>query len=323
MSSSNFQIPQALRTQEADQTEGTFVLEPLERGYGTTIGNSIRRVLLSSMEGYAITGITISGVVHEFSTIPGVKEDVSEIILNLKQVLLKQKATLTEEKLRIAVKGQEYFKAGDIAKSTSTFDVLNPDLIICHTDPKTEFVIELHIRKGRGYVPAEEHTQRSEKGFIGLDATFTPIKNVSYHIEQPRIAEKYERLLLKVKTDATTSPEKALKDSANLLAKHFALFNTSAEQEKQQKQTEEENLRITRNLLQQRIEELGLPVRTQNCLKLNKVNNLGELVTLSKVRLKKFKNLGEKSLKDLEELVAAKKLHFGMDISPYKIDGRL
>jgi DNA-directed RNA polymerase subunit alpha len=305
---------------------GKFLFRPLENGYGITVGNSLRRVLLSALEGYAITSIKIASVEHEFSTIPGVIEDVVDIILNLKGVRLK-KITDTESKVFVSIKGQEVFTAGDIAKSMNSFMVCNPEHVICHLTPDTQLDIELTIGKGRGYRPAEENKHSDMTiGEIAIDSIFTPIKNVKYVVENTRVEQRtdYEQLILEISTDGTIGPEDALKEAANVLIKHFALFSDTSIQLKtieaaQPKEVDENYLQM-RKLLKTLLSELDLSVRAYNCLKAAEIRTLGDLVSYNIADLLKFRNFGKKSLSELEELVANKGLTFGMDVTKYKLD---
>jgi DNA-directed RNA polymerase subunit alpha len=322
-----FQIPEKVVMEKADDFRGLFTFKPLEKGYGVTVGNAFRRILLSSLEGYAITGIKIPGVLHEFSTIEGVKEDVSEIILNLKMVRFKKISDPAESKIVIPVKKQKIFKAGDIAKHTNSFEILNPDHEICHLDEKSDFEIELTIEKGRGYVPAEENKPVEQIfGFIPIDAIFTPIKNVKYSVENTRVEQKtdYEMLVLDIETDGSIHPEVALKGAANILIKHFMLFSDQTmiletADSKEPDAVDEEMLHM-RKLLKTALSELDLSVRAYNCLKAADVKSLGDLVKLEISDMMKFRNFGKKSLAELEALVAEKGLTFGMDLSKYKLD---
>ena len=322
-----FQIPEKVVMEKADDFRGLFTFKPLEKGYGVTIGNAFRRILLSSLEGYAVTGIKIPGVLHEFSTIEGVKEDVSEIILSLKMVRFKKISDPAENKITVSVKKQKVLKAGDLAKFTSTFEILNPDLEICHLDEKAEFEIELTLEKGRGYVPAEENKPAEQIfGFIPIDAIFTPIKNVKYSVENTRVEQKtdYEMLVLDIETDGSIHPEVALKGAANILIKHFMLFSDQTmiletADSKEPDAVDEEMLHM-RKLLKTPLSELDLSVRAYNCLKAADVKSLGDLVRLEISDMMKFRNFGKKSLAELEALVAEKGLTFGMDLSKYKLD---
>ncbi|HLF35716.1 MAG TPA: DNA-directed RNA polymerase subunit alpha [Cyclobacteriaceae bacterium] len=322
-----FQMPEKVVMEKADDFRGLFTFKPLEKGYGVTIGNAFRRILLSSLEGYAITGIKIPGVLHEFSTIEGVKEDVSEIILNLKMVRFKKTGDPAESRITVPIKKQKIFKAGDIIKHTSSFEILNPELVICHLDEKSDFEMELTIEKGRGYVPAEENKPVEQIfGFIPVDAIFTPIKNVKYSIENTRVEQKtdYEMLLLDIETDGSIHPEVALKGAANILIKHFMLFSDQTmileTADSKEPDAVDEELLHMRKLLKTPLSELDLSVRAYNCLKAADVKSLGDLVKLEISDMMKFRNFGKKSLAELEALVAEKGLTFGMDLLKYKLD---
>jgi DNA-directed RNA polymerase subunit alpha len=322
-----FQMPEKVVMEKADDFRGLFTFKPLEKGYGVTIGNAFRRILLSSLEGYAITGIKIPGVLHEFSTIEGVKEDVSEIILNLKMVRFKKTGDPAESRITVPIKKQKTFKAGDISKHTSSFEILNPELTICHLDEKSDFEIELTIEKGRGYVPAEENKPTEQIfGFIPVDAIFTPIKNVKYSIENTRVEQKtdYEMLVLDIETDGSIHPEVALKGAANILIKHFMLFSDQTmileTADSKEPDAVDEELLHMRKLLKTPLSELDLSVRAYNCLKAADVKSLGDLVKLEISDMMKFRNFGKKSLAELEALVAEKGLTFGMDLLKYKLD---
>ena len=323
-----FQKPDKVLMLEADNFFGKFEFRPLEPGYGITIGNALRRILLSSLEGFAITSIRIDGVEHEFSTIPGVIEDVTNIILNLKQVRFKQVVEEVEnEKVTISVSGSEVFKAGDIGKYLTGFEVLNPDLVICRMDSSASFNIELNINKGRGYVPADENRNLSDEvSVIPIDSIYTPIRNVKYTIENFRVEQKtdYEKLILEISTDGSIHPKDALKEAAKILIYHFMLFSD----EKISLETadvdgneefDEEVLHM-RQLLKTKLVDMDLSVRALNCLKSADVETLGELVSFNKTDLLKFRNFGKKSLTELDELLANLNLSFGMDISKYKLD---
>ncbi|GJM62039.1 MULTISPECIES: DNA-directed RNA polymerase subunit alpha [Persicobacter] len=322
-----FQMPEKVVMEKADDFHGLFTFKPLEKGYGVTIGNALRRILLSSLEGYAVTGIKIAGVLHEFSTIEGVVEDVAEIILNIKQIRFKKISDIVENKLNVSIKGQRTFTAGDISKFTSSFEILNPDLVICNLDESKEFEIEFTLEKGRGYLPAEENKPAEQVfGFIPVDAIFTPIKNVKYHIENTRVEQRtdYEQLTLDIETDGSIHPEDALQGAANILIRHFALFTKDSmilEQSGggEQEPIDEEMLHM-RKMLKTPLNDLDLSVRAYNCLKAADVKTLGDLVTLEISDMMKFRNFGKKSLSELEALVADKGLTFGMDISKYKLD---
>jgi len=322
-----FQMPEKVAMEKSDDFRGTFTFKPLERGYGVTIGNALRRILLSSLEGYAITGIKIPGVLHEFSTIEGVVEDVAEIILNLKMVRFKKVSDNFDNKITVSIKKQKTFTAGDIGRHTTAFEILNADHVICNLDESVNFEIELTIDKGRGYVPAEENKPNDQVfGFIPIDAIFTPVKNVKYSVENTRVEQKtdYEKLVIEVETDGSIHPEKALEGAAHILIQHFKLFSdksmeleTGADSEVEQ--VDEEMLHM-RKLLKTSLHDLDLSVRAYNCLKAADVKTLGELVQLEISDMMKFRNFGKKSLAELEQLVAEKGLTFGMDISKYKID---
>lgn len=322
-----FQIPEKVVMEKADDFHGLFTFKPLEKGYGVTIGNALRRILLSSLEGYAITGIKVPGVLHEFSTIEGVVEDVSEIILNLKKVRFKKISDTVDNKINVTIEGQETFAAGDIGKFTSAFEILNPEDVVCHLDSSIKFEIELTVEKGRGYLPAEENRPSEQVfGFIPIDAIFTPIKNVRYSVENTRVEQKtdYEMLVLDIETDGSIHPENALKGSANILIQHFMLFSdqnmileTGALDEPEQ--VDEEMLHM-RKLLKTQLNDLDLSVRAYNCLKAADVRTLGDLVRLEISDMMKFRNFGKKSLAELEQLVAEKNLTFGMDLAKYRLE---
>lgn len=323
-----FQKPDKVLMLEADSTFGKFEFRPLEPGYGVTIGNALRRILLSGLEGYAICDIRIDGVLHEFATIPGVKEDVTNVILNLKKVRLKRIVDDTEsEKATVKVSGQDVFKAGDIGKVLSGFEVLNPELVICHIDPSTGFQIELSINKGRGYVPAEENANPNNPiDVIAIDSIYTPIINVKPSVENYRVEQKtdYEKLILEITTDGSIHPKEALKEAAKILIQHFMLFSDEkiaidVEQGNGAEEFDEEVLHM-RQLLKTKLTEMDLSVRALNCLKSAEVETLAELVVFNKNDLLKFRNFGKKSLSELEELLATLNLSFGMDISKYKLE---
>lgn len=322
-----FQMPEKVTMEKADDFHGLFTFKPLEPGFGVTIGNALRRILLSSLEGYAITGIKVPGVLHEFSTIEGVVEDVSEIILNLKMVRFKKISDSVDSKIVIPIKGQTQFTAGDIANFTTSFEILNPELVICTMDEKADFEIELTIEKGRGYVPAEENKPTEQIfGFIPIDAIFTPIKNVKYNIENTRVEQKtdYEQLVLDIETDGSIHPENALKGAANILIQHFMLFSDQTmileSADLREPEAVDEEMLHMRKLLKTPLNDLDLSVRAYNCLKAADVKSLGDLVRLEISDMMKFRNFGKKSLAELEQLVAEKNLTFGMDLSKYKLD---
>ncbi len=325
-----FQKPDKVIMLEADNKFGKFEFRPLEPGYGQTIGNALRRILLSSLGGFAICSIRIDGVAHELDTIPGVKEDVTNIILNLKQVRFKQ---LTEghdtEKAVVNVSGTDVFKAGDLGKVLSGFEVLNPELVICNLNPTASFQMELTINKGRGWVPADENRELlgdADPSVIAIDSIYTPIKNVKYAVENYRVEQKtdYEKLLLEVTTDGSIQPKEALKEAAKILIYHFMLFSDEkialeAPKEDDVDEFDEEVLHM-RQLLKSKLTDMDLSVRALNCLKSAEVETLGELVVFNKNDLLKFRNFGKKSLTELDELLASLNLSFGMDISKYKLD---
>lgn len=323
-----FQKPDKVLMLEADNTFGKFEFRPLETGYGVTIGNALRRILLSSLEGYAICNIRIDGVKHEFATIPGVKEDVTNVILNLKMVRLKRVVEDTEfEKATIKVSGQDVFKAGDIGKVLNGFEVLNPELVICHMDPSTSFQIDLNINKGRGYVSADENRNANDTiDTIAVDSIYTPIINVKYTVDNYRVEQKtdYEKLTLEITTDGSIQPKDALKEAAKILIQHFMLFSDEkialdATENEGNEEFDEEVLHM-RQLLKTKLVDMDLSVRALNCLKSAEVETLSELVVFNKTDLLKFRNFGKKSLLELEDLLANLGLSFGMDISKYKLD---
>ena len=323
-----FQKPDKVLMLEADNFFGKFEFRPLEPGYGVTIGNALRRILLSSLEGYAISSIRIDGVQHEFATIPGVKEDVTNIILNLKKVRLKQIVEDTEaEKATVKVSGQDVFRASDISKVLTGFEVLNPDLEICHLDSSAGFQMEFTINKGRGYVPAEENQNPNDAvDVIAIDSIYTPIVNVKYAIENYRVEQKtdYEKLILEITTDGSILPKDALKEAAKILIHHFMLFSDEkialeTTETEGNEEFDEEVLHM-RQLLKTKLVDMDLSVRALNCLKSAEVETLGELVVFNKTDLLKFRNFGKKSLTELDELLAILTLSFGMDISKYKLD---
>ncbi|MBP5764725.1 MAG: DNA-directed RNA polymerase subunit alpha [Bacteroidales bacterium] len=323
-----FQRPEKVLMLEADQFSGKFEFRPLEPGYGITVGNALRRILISSLEGFAFTSVKISGVEHEFATIPGVIEDVTNIILNLKQVRLKQIVEGTEnETVSISVKNQDVLKAGDFRSSLSGFDVLNPDLVICHMDNSANFDITLTINKGRGYVPAEENrVPNAEVTVIPIDSIFTPIRNVKYTVENFRVEQKtdYEKLVIEVDTDGSIHPKDALREAAKILIYHFMLFSDEkisieTTETDVNEEFDEEVLHM-RQLLKTKLSDMDLSVRALNCLKSAEVATLGNLVQYNKTDLLKFRNFGKKSLTELDELLQSLNLHFGMDISKYKLD---
>jgi len=324
----SFQKPDKVIMIDSTDFEGKFEFRPLEPGYGLTVGNALRRVLLSSLEGFAITSIRIEGVDHEFSTIAGVVEDVTEIILNLKQVCFKRQIDeVDNETVTISVSGAEQLTAGDFQKFISGFQVLNPDLVICNMDSKVNFNMEITIEKGRGYVPAEENKKGGVPfGTIFIDSIYTPIKNVKYSIENFRVEQKtdYEKLVFEIVTDGSINPKDALTEAAKTLIHHFMLFSDEritleADEIAQTETYDEESLHM-RQLLKTKLIDMDLSVRALNCLKAAEVDTLGDLVSFNKNDLMKFRNFGKKSLTELEELVDVKGLNFGMDLSKYKLD---
>jgi DNA-directed RNA polymerase subunit alpha len=324
----NFQKPDKVIMIDSSEFEGKFEFRPLEPGYGLTVGNALRRVLLSSLEGFAITSVKLENVDHEFSTISGVVEDVTEIILNLKQVRFKRQIDETEEeKVSISIGGQDQLKAADFQKFISGFQVLNPDLVICNLEKNVQLNIEITIEKGRGYVPAEENKKsNSELGVIAIDSIFTPIKNVKYSIENFRVEQKtdYEKLVFEIISDGSIHPKDALTEAAKTLIHHFLLFSDEritleADEIAQTETYDEESLHM-RQLLKTKLVDMDLSVRALNCLKAAEVDTLGDLVSYNKNDLMKFRNFGKKSLTELEELVVLKGLSFGMDLAKYKLD---
>lgn len=322
-----FQMPEKVVMEKADDFHGLFTFKPLEKGYGVTIGNALRRILLSSLEGYAITGVKIPGVLHEFSTVEGVVEDISEVVLNLKMVRFKKISEDVDSKIVVPIKGQKLFRAGDIAKHTSSFEILNPDLVLCNLDESVDIEVELFVEKGRGYVPAEENVSGDQSfGYIPIDAIFTPVTNVKYDVENTRVEQKtdYEQLTIEVQTDGSIHPEAALKGAANILIKHFMLFSDQTmileSQDHSEPDTVDEEMLHMRKLLKTPLNDLDLSVRAYNCLKAADVKTLGDLVKLEVSDMMKFRNFGKKSLAELEQLVAEKNLSFGMDLSKYKLD---
>lgn len=330
MSILNFQKPDKIVMQKADEFEGVFEFKPLEPGFGQTVGNSLRRVLLSSLEGYAISAVRIAGVSHEFATIKGVVEDVVDIILNLKQVRLKQvlqEDSLTNEKIYLTISGKEAFTAGDIEGFTNVFKIMNPDLHICSMEPSVNLELELTVSHGRGYVPADENLPKDAPiGVIPIDSIYTPIKNVAYKIENTRVGQRtdYEKLTITVKTDGTIHPEDAIKEASRIMIKHLMLItdeNITFDTGKERKDdVVDEHILHMRKLLKTSLEDLDLSVRAYNCLKAAKINSLAELVKYDTHELLKFRNFGKKSLVEIEELLTEKGLTFGMDLSKYKID---
>ena len=323
-----FQKPEEVVMVESTDTKGVFEFRPLEPGFGTTIGNALRRILLSSLEGFAITSIRIDGVSHEFASIDGVIEDVADMVLNFKQVRFKQQVMEdTHEKVNVVISGQEEFKAGDINKFLNVFQVLNPELVICHMDPSVKLNIELTIGKGRGYVPADENkVVGAPVDTIAIDSIYTPIRNVSFKVENYRVEQKtdYEKLVIEILTDGSINPKDALKEAAKILIYHFMLFSdekiTPVLDEKTVTEEFDESSLHIRQLLKTKLVDLDLSVRALNCLKAAEVETLSELVAFNKQDLLKFRNFGKKSLTELDELVRSRGLEFGMNVSKYKLD---
>ena len=324
----DFQKPDKVIMIQSDERKGQFEFRPLEPGYGITVGNALRRILLSSLEGFAISSIRIEGVDHEFATIKGVVEDVTEIVLNLKQVNFKQQIDGTDnETVVISVSGQDKFTAGDIGKFTSAFQVLNPDLVICNMESTVKLEIELTISKGRGYVPAEENKISGVPfGTIFIDSIFTPIVNVNYKIENFRVEQKtdYEKLLIEITTNGSIHPKDALKEAAKILIHHFMLFSDEkitldSETKSETEEFDETSLHM-RQLLKTKLVDMDLSVRALNCLKAADVETLGDLVSYNKNDLLKFRNFGKKSLTELDGVVEGKGLTFGMNVAKYKLD---
>jgi DNA-directed RNA polymerase subunit alpha len=323
-----FQKPDKVIMQKSTDFDGTFEFRPLEPGFGVTIGNALRRILLSSLEGYAITSVRFSGVSHEFSTIKGVVEDVTEIILNLKQVRIKKTGESGDsEKVFVIINGQDQFKAGDITKFSNNFTVLNPDFVVCNMETSVTLEVELTINKGRGYVQAEENkTADAQVGVIAIDSIFTPIKNVKYTIENYRVEQKtdYEKLVLDIATDGSIHPEDALKEAAKILIHHFMLFSDEnimleAQAKEETKEVDEEILHM-RKILKTELVDLDLSVRALNCLKAADIRTLAELVSYDVADMLKFRNFGKKSLTEIQDLVKSKGLSFGMNLSKFKLD---
>ena len=325
----NFQKPDKVIMIDSTESHGKFEFRPLEPCYGLTIGNALRRVLLSSLEGYAFTSVKIEGVDHEFSTIEGVVEDVTEMILNIKQIRLKRQIDdFDEEKINIVIGNQKELKASDFQKFISGFQILNPELHICSLEKKSKLNIELTIEKGRGYVPAEENKKSNDSslGVIAIDSIYTPVKNVKYEIEDFRVEQKtdYEKLIFEIETDGSIHPKDALTEAAKTLIHHFMLFSDElitleSDEIAQSEAYDEESLHM-RQLLKTKLIDMDLSVRALNCLKAAEVDTLGDLVSFNKNDLMKFRNFGRKSLTELEELVILKGLSFGMDLSKYKLD---
>lgn len=323
-----FQKPDKVLMLEADNKFGKFEFKPLEPGYGITIGNALRRILLSSLEGYAISSIKIDGVKHEFDTIPGVKEDVTNIILNLKKVDLKQVVDGTDsEKAVVTVSGVEEFTAGDLGKVISGFEVLNPDLVICHLDPSASFTLEFTINMGRGWVPAEENAVATDDvNVIAIDSIYTPIKNVKYTVDNFRVDQKtdYDKLTLEITTNGSILPKDALKEAAKILIYHFMLFSdekiTLEPSEQEENEEFDEEVLHMRQLLKTKLVDMDLSVRALNCLKAADIETLGDLCRIQRSELLKFRNFGKKSLTELDAKLVTLNLSFGMDLTKYKLD---
>ena len=328
MATFTFQKPDKVIMIDSTDFEGKFEFRPLEPGYGLTVGNALRRVLLSSLEGFAFTSVKIDNVDHEFTSLTGIVEDVTEIVLNLKQVRLKRQIeSVDNESVSVSISAQEQLKAGDLQKFISGFQVLNPDLVICNMEKSVKLNFELNIEKGRGYVSAEDNKRLGAPiGTIFMDSVFTPIKNVKYSIEDFRVEQKtdYEKLIFEIVTDGSIEPKDALTEGARVLIHHFMLFSDEritleADEIAQTETYDEESLHM-RQLLKTRLIDMDLSVRALNCLKAAEVDTLGDLVSFNKSDLMKFRNFGKKSLTELEELVLVKGLSFGMDLSKYKLD---
>ena len=323
-----FQKPDKVIMQKSTDFDGTFEFRPLEPGFGVTIGNALRRILLSSLEGFAITSVRLSGVSHEFSTIKGVVEDVTEIILNLKQVRFKKTGESGDnEKIFVIINGQDHFKAGDITKFSNNFTVLNDDMVICNMESSVTLEIELTVSKGRGYIAAEENKNADAVlGVIALDSIYTPIKNVKYTIENFRVEQKtdYEKLVLDITTDGSIHPEEALKEAAKILIHHFMLFSDEnimleSQAKEETKEVDEEILHM-RKILKMELVDLDLSVRALNCLKAADIRSLADLVSYDVADMLKFRNFGKKSLTEIQDLVKSKGLSFGMNLSKFKLD---
>jgi len=330
MSILNFQKPDKIIMQKSDEFVGTFEFRPLEPGFGQTIGNSLRRILLSSLEGYAISAVRLAGVDHEFATIRGVVQDVLDIVLNLKQVRLKQiigDEEMDTDKIYLTISGKEEFRAGDLEEHTNVFKVMNPDLLICSMEPFVNLEMELTITKGRGYVPAGDNLPKDAPiGVIPLDAIYTPIKNVAYTIENTRVGQRtdYEQLIIEVKTDGTIHPEDAIKEASRIMIHHLMLITdeyiSMPDDTSRNDDVVDEHILHMRKLLKTSLEDLDLSVRAYNCLKAAKINTLAELVKYDTHELLKCRNFEKKSLVEIEELLQEKGLTFGMDLSKYKLD---
>jgi len=325
----NFVKPDKIVLQKANDFEAQFEFRPLEPGYGVTIGNALRRVLLNSLEGYAIIGINIAGADHEFATLKGVTEDVTEIILNLKQVRFKSKVEheIGLEKITLSIKNKTEFTAGMIGEASNSFEVMNPELMICIMDNSAKLDIEITIGKGRGYVPAEENKDKSSVfGYIAVDAIYTPIKNVKYSIENTRVEQRtdFEKLIMEVITDGTIHPEEAVKQASRILIQHLMIITDEnitfdTKEDKKEDLVDEQTLQL-RKMLKTPLEDLDLSVRAFNCLKAAKINSLSELVQYEQEDLMKFRNFGQKSLSEIEQVLHERGLGFGMDLSKLKLD---
>ena len=323
-----FQKPDRVIMQKSTDFDGSFEFRPLEPGFGITIGNALRRILLSSLEGYAITSVKFSGVSHEFSTMKGVVEDVTDIILNLKQVRFKKTGDSGDsEKIFVVIKGQDAFNAGDITKFSNNFTVLNPDLVVCNMNPSVTLEMEISVSKGRGYIAAEENkNENANVGVIAIDSIYTPIKNVKYSIENYRVEQKtdYEKLIIDISTDGSIHPEEALKEAAKILIQHFMLFSDERimleTQAKEQTNEVDEEILHMRKILKTELVDMDLSVRALNCLKAADIRTLADLVTYDVADMLKFRNFGKKSLTEIQELVKSKGLSFGMNLSKFKLD---
>lgn len=325
----SFQKPDKIVLQKATDFEAQFEFRPLEPGYGLTIGNALRRVLLSSLEGYAITGIKIEGAEHEFATIKGIAEDVTEIILNLKQVRFKKliEGDVNQEKVTLSLKNRTEFTAGAIGDALQSFQIMNPELHICTMDPTAKLDIELHIGKGRGYVPSEENRLKDAPfGYVPIDSIFTPIKNVRYNVESTRVEQRtdYEKLVMDVVTDGTIHPEEAVKQASRILIQHLMIITDEnitfdTKEEKKEDMVDESTLQL-RKVLKTPLEDLDLSVRAFNCLKAAKINSLSELVQYEQEDLMKFRNFGQKSLSEIEQVLIDRGLSFGMDLAKLGLD---
>ena len=323
-----FQKPDRVIMQKSTDFDGSFEFRPLEPGFGITIGNALRRILLSSLEGYAITSVKFSGVSHEFSTIKGVVEDVTDIILNLKQVRFKKTGDSGDsEKIFVVIKGQDAFNAGDITKFSNNFTVLNPELVVCNMNPSVTLEMEISVSKGRGYIAAEENkNENANLGVIAIDSIYTPIKNVKYSIENYRVEQKtdYEKLIIDISTDGSIHPEEALKEAAKILIQHFMLFSDERimleTQAKEQTNEVDEEILHMRKILKTELVDMDLSVRALNCLKAADIRTLADLVTYDVADMLKFRNFGKKSLTEIQELVKSKGLSFGMNLSKFKLD---